>query len=58
MADLEQQVGRDPGSTADGDRGSGNDLATLLSELAQSLQQEAGLEATLQGIVDGAEVQT
>ena len=54
MADLEHQGRRDPGSTAGDDRASGSDLATLLSELAQSLQQEPGVEATLQGIVDGA----
>ena len=54
MADLEHQGRRDPGATADDDRASGSDLATQLSELAQSLQQEPGVEATLQGIVDGA----
>ena len=54
MADLEHQGRPEPGSSPDGDRGAGDDLATVLSELAQSLQQEPGLEATLQGIVDGA----
>jgi GAF domain-containing protein len=32
----------------------GNDLATMLSDVAQSLQQEPDLQETLQGIVDAA----
>ncbi|GAA1846800.1 GAF and ANTAR domain-containing protein [Microlunatus capsulatus] len=43
-----------PGTSADHDRARGDDLATLLSEVAQTLQQEVGVGATLQGVVDGA----
>lgn len=51
MTSVDDREGR---ATADHDRARGDDLATLLSEAAQSLQQVEGLEATLQGIVEGA----
>ena len=54
MVDTQGGEQESPGSRHHADPERGEDLATLLSEVAQTLQREPGLRATLQGIVDGA----
>ena len=46
---------RGSGASTPGEHRPGEDLATVLSDVAQSLQQEPDVQATLQGIVDAAQ---